>query len=594
MNFKLYFDKIKKFLSTDIFFLILISVIVFSVYGKSINYEILNFDDNSLISQNINFIADIKKLPKLLITTCYYDNNPNSYYRPVLSLSFAIETLLFGENSKVYHMMNLIFFILSIFFMYVLLNIFKFNKNMLKIILCLLTVHPALTSVSVWIAGRNDSLLTIFSILTLIFMYVYLNKNKIIYLIFTICFFCLSLFTKESAVVMLLIVPIFLYSIDKFSIKKILNIYVGLIFVVVIYLILRKFAGLNNFNDFSLLSINFIALLNKIIFSFIVYINTFFVPKYIPIMLVNYVPNTLDVINSIIFVIFLVVVYYKNFINRKLIVLGLSIFVLYSLPGFFGLNFLFHRLLLPSLGLVIIVTLFFQKIIDVLPVSKKYLMFSFFVLFCVFSNISYLQADKYSNNEIFAINSYNDAPEFHGFVGGVGNLFLDKLDYNKALEFMLLAEKIAPGSHINDIATVLCYQKRFDEAEQFLKKSIEVGKNKEVSYANLSLIYEERQDYKKSLEYAKKAYEENPYNIDMSVNLARKYLLNKMYKESIDIYIELLRLKDNESQYYYSIAFLYDKLGNKEKSLEFIKKAISLDNDNEEYKQFLSEILNSK
>ena len=94
------------------------------------------------------------------------------------------------------------------------------------------------------------------------------------------------------------------------------------------------------------------------------------------------------------------------------------------------------------------------------------------------------------------------------------------------------------------------------------------------------------------LEYAEKAYKTNPYNIEISINLARKYLLNKKYLEAIDVYLNLLKLNKKEAGYYYSISFLYEKLGDKEKSLDFIKKAIKIDDNNIKYKQFLSKILN--
>ena len=93
------------------------------------------------------------------------------------------------------------------------------------------------------------------------------------------------------------------------------------------------------------------------------------------------------------------------------------------------------------------------------------------------------------------------------------------------------------------------------------------------------------------MEYAQKAYDENPYNIKLSVNLARKYLLNEKYKEAINIYLKLLEINKKESGYYYSIAFLYDKIGDKEKAVEFVTKAIKINGNNEKYKEFLSKIL---
>lgn len=583
-------NKIKQVINTNFFFFILITIIVFSIYGKSINYELLNFDDTILISNKINFISDIKKLPEIFVTDCYYTkNSAESYYRPILSLSFVLETLLFGENSKISHTTNIILFVLSIYLMYVFLLKLKLNKYVLQSVLLLLAVHPALTSVSVWIAGRNDSLLTIFTILSLINVLEYLQNNKLKNLLLSILFFAISLFTKESATVLTVIIPLFMFSINKFNVKKLLNIYFGFILFIILYFILRNLASVNS----SSFIMEYNTFLKNIIYGFTMYISTFLSPADVPVCLFDFTPAFSDILKTIIFITLLIFVYYKNFINRRFVLFGLSFFILYLLPTFFILQFFFHRLLLPVFGLILIFVLLIQKVVEIDNIYKKYFIFSFVILFLILSYSSYLQTNKYKNNEIFTLNGYKDAPTYHVFLSSMGNLYSNKQDYDKALEFKLLAEENMPGYYLTDIAAILCYQKKFDKAEEILKKVIEFSNQKEFAYANLSLIYDEKQDYEKSLEYAEKAYKENPYNIELSVNLARKYLLNEKYQESIDIYLNLLKFKKNEAGYYYSIGFLYYKIGNKEKAIDFVKKAILLNNSNQKYKDFLLKLSDS-
>ena len=582
-------NKIKQIVNTNFFFFILVTITVFSVYGKSINYELLNFDDTTLISNKINFISDIKKLPEIFVTGCYYTkNSAESYYRPILSLSFVLETLLFGENSKVSHTTNIILFILSIYLMYVFLLKLQLNKYVLQCVLLMSAVHPALTSVSVWIAGRNDSLLTIFTILSLINVLEYLQNNKLKNLVLTIVFFAISLFTKESAIVLAVIIPVFMFSINKFNIKKLLNIYFGFILFIILYFVLRSFASVN-----SSFVTGYNTFLKNVVCGFIVYVGTMLSPADVPVCLFNFNPDFSDIIKAIIFVALLIFVYYKNFINRKLVLFGLSLFILYLLPTFLILQLFFHRLLLPVSGLILIFVLLIQKIVENYKIYKKYFIFLFVTVFLMLSYSSYLQANKYKNNEIFTLEGYKTAPEYHVFLSSMGNLYSNKQDYDKALEFKLLAEENMPGYYLTDIAAILCYQKKFDEAEEILKKVLESSNQKEFAYANLSLIYDEKQDYTKSLEYAQKAYNENPYNVELSVNLARKYLLNEKYKEAIDIYLNLLKFKKKEAGYYYSIGFLYYKTGDKEKAADFVKKAVLLNNNNQKYKEFLLKLSDS-
>lgn len=589
---KYHFDKIKKFINTNIFFFILLVVIIFSIYGKSINYEFLNLDDARLIGGNINFISDIKNLPKIFVTGCYYTKDSNdTYYRPILSLSFVLESLLFGENSKISHTTNIILFILSIYLMYVFLLKLQLNKYILRFVILLLSVHPILTSVPIWIAGRNDSLLTIFTMLSLINILEYLKRNKLKNLILSGLFFAISLFTKESAIALLVIMPILMFSVNRFNVKKLLNLYFWFLIFIVLYVILRNITGLNN--SYLLSSNNFVIFFKNMVYGFVIYISTFLTPVNVPVCLFNFSLDTFSILKAIIVILSIVFIYYKNIINRNFILLGFIFFIVYLLPTFFILEnqILFHRLLLPSVGTILIVVLLIQKIIEKNPISKKYFLCSFILLFLFLSYNSCLQADKYRNNEIFTLSGYEDAPTYYHFLINMGSMYLERQDYDKALEFMLLTEKYNPGKGLIGIASICYYKNNLDQAEVLLKKAIELNEHKANAYANLSLIYDQKQDYEKSLEYAQKAYDENPYNIELSVNLARKYLLNEQYKEAINIYLKLLEINKKESGYYYSVAFLYDKIGSKEKALEFAKKAIEINKNNEKYKEFLSKLL---
>ena len=146
---------IKNFLNTNIFFLILLTIVVFSLYGKSINFKETGLDDTSLIIQNINFISDFKNIPKLFVMSPFYDNF-TTYYRPMLSVSFAIEAFFVRDNLKLYHITNIILFILSLYLFYLFCLELKLNSIITKFVLLIIAVHPMFVSVVVWIPGRNE------------------------------------------------------------------------------------------------------------------------------------------------------------------------------------------------------------------------------------------------------------------------------------------------------------------------------------------------------------------------------------------------------------------------------------------------------
>ena len=111
---------LKNFYKTKLFFLAILFVVIFILFGKSINFDFINLDEDTLIEKNIAHLSSIKNIPKLFLTSCYFTKT-SFYYRPLLSTSFCLETSLFGFNKKIYHFTNIIMFILSLYLMYIFL-----------------------------------------------------------------------------------------------------------------------------------------------------------------------------------------------------------------------------------------------------------------------------------------------------------------------------------------------------------------------------------------------------------------------------------------------------------------------------------------
>ena len=62
---------LKNFIQTKLFFFIILSLVVFILYGKSINYEFLGPDERILIEQNIDKLSNMKNIPYFFTTSCY-------------------------------------------------------------------------------------------------------------------------------------------------------------------------------------------------------------------------------------------------------------------------------------------------------------------------------------------------------------------------------------------------------------------------------------------------------------------------------------------------------------------------------------------
>lgn len=571
--------KIKNFLSTNLAFLIILTAVVFTIYGKSINYELTKYDDDTLITRNINFIAEIGNIPKLFTTSCYYSNN-YTYYRPILTLSFAIEAITFGNNIKIYHLSNIILFIISIYLIYFFLALLRQNTAILKFICLIVAVNPLFSSNVAWIPARNDTLLIIFLCLSFINLINYLKNNTNISLfLFSMCF-GLALFTKETSLILIPMYILFIY-IFKFKItkKQILKTITVLLPILICYFYLRNIAVSNaGINIFEWQKYG-----SNILIGTMTYISEFLIPDYIPVMIYKLNINSTILIVNISFLLFLLFSLYKKFISIPNMLLGFIWIILWLLPTFLMDDYilLFHRFLIPVIGLVLIFCEFTNNIILKYPVSKKYFIIIFIILFSSYSYASYIQAGKYKNTFVFWANAYSDAQTYHVACHGFSQRYLEIGDYEKSKKYLFLAEQYSPNRYLLDIAAVLLYEKNFEDAEKLLFKSAElVPATKDLVYGNLSKLYIQKQDIKKAVEYAQMGYNLNKNDIEFSKLLITVYRLNNEFEKALNICLKLLKNDRKNPQYYYTIGILYESMNDYVNATKYISEGLKFAPDN--------------
>ncbi|MEA5001293.1 MAG: glycosyltransferase family 39 protein [Endomicrobiaceae bacterium] len=555
-----------KILKKEIIFLIFLTVSVFAVYGKSIFFNFVDLDDDILITSNINYISNIHNVPKFFITSCYYSDQ-YLYYRPVLNISFAIDAMILRADPKIYHFTNIILFILSIYLFYLFLLKLNIDRTILKFVCLLTAVHPIFASCVVWVLARNDTLLVVFIMLSFINFINFLEQNKIRYLFFYSLFFTVALFTKETALILLpvyvLFAYVFNYKITKKSFATNIVIFVPVLFI---YFVLRKISVVNfcilkyltNCHEYILNILNITA----------TYIGKFVIADYIPVMLYNVRADIVTVLINAVVLVFLAVLIFKKIIDKKIIIFSLTWFIVCLLPTFLQFEnvFLPHRFILPSLAIILLVSKFVKFFVDKYPVSKKYLYVLFFVLFATFSYSSYMQADKYKNSDVFWVNAYVDAPEYHAACAGLAKIYMKIGQTDKAENLIRKALNYKFSyRYLIALADILFMENDIDEAEKlYLQVLDNIKGSNEIIYRALSELYYRKKDFSKATEYAQKAYDLLPYNIDYSKNLAKMYEINGEYLKAANLYMGLLEFDKDNGEYKRKINFLHTKTDNKE------------------------------
>ncbi|MGE4385789.1 MAG: tetratricopeptide repeat protein, partial [Endomicrobiaceae bacterium] len=141
---------------------------------------------------------------------------------------------------------------------------------------------------------------------------------------------------------------------------------------------------------------------------------------------------------------------------------------------------------------------------------KIYSVLLFVFLTVIFSYLSYYNANKYKDADIFWKNAYADAENYHVACQGLAKRYLYSGNYSKAKELLFKAKKLKNLYDYDlDIASVSITEGNFDEAENRLLRLIKLKENF-IALKYLSEIYFVKGDIEKSHVYAEKAFKLNP------------------------------------------------------------------------------------
>lgn len=192
---------------------VIIFIIVFIVFGNTI-FNKYALDDEFVIKNNSLVMKGFKGIPEI-ISTQYFKNKAASFgYRPITKIAFAIEYEIFGLNPAISHLINILLYAIACIILFKLLIKILLERTgpiFIFIITLIWIIHPLHTEVVASLKNREELLYFLFSLLSLKYFILYVEKHKIFYLFSAIILYSLSFFTKQSAISFALIIPLVLW-----------------------------------------------------------------------------------------------------------------------------------------------------------------------------------------------------------------------------------------------------------------------------------------------------------------------------------------------------------------------------------------------
>lgn len=602
-------------------------------------------------------------------------------YRPVSQMLFATEWQMVPNSTTFYHLMNILWYALSASLLYVLLRVLFRNCNLFfsLIIALIFVANPMHTEVVANIKSRDELCCFAFIIISMIFALKYVESGRWYYLPSLLCAYLLAIFSKESAITALVLIPLVVYFFsDCKSFKKYFSIFAVIAIVAVFYLVARHFV-LSAYPPSKVTLIqNYLAdqpfdiRLGSAMWLLLKYLVLAFVPyrqvcdysfSYLPYVSLQ---NWRFVLSFVIYVALFVYAMWK--IRKKDIlsfcilfwIVSMSIYanIVYLIGASFADRFLFMPILATSIAFVeilfrlwkvkgcatspmalkvvsiVVVLLFsFVTIVRAADWKDSYTLFStdaekvkndariYFYLGDVLREKAIISRDSatFVNNMKSAIDSYsesllicNEYPDCYanlGFCYLQLGVRLQNMEYlKKAAQSLDSSLRLNIGAAaLYNRAEVAYYMGDFTKAVDCYLSALESGNHRmQSAYLNIANSYFQLQKYDQAVEYYQKAIDYNPNNLtpyQMEINIfsaeerwiyvlsvAEREIQNfpniddgyffagvaycqlNKYSEAEKYFNETLRVNPDNYNAYFNLAYIYDRIGDSEKSALMTQK----------------------
>lgn len=552
-------------------------IIGFLIYGNALNSPFI-MDDQYTVQNNI-FLTDWKYLPQIFSQNLFAGGDGScNYWRPIETLSLAIDYRLGGSAPFVYHLDNLLWHIFASSLLYsVLLRLTKNNPASFLTALIFL-IHPLQIEAVTFITGRGDPMSAVFTLASFLFFWHYSNDTpKLKHLLASLFFFSLSLLTHERSLVFPAILILYFFTAYENLIftnwKKKLMILAPFAIITLAYLLLRLIF-INFGSEFNMLKMNGYspATLPLVYLRGIaIYAGLLFFPASLYMERMAQFPGSFfdsTVILGTILVIASIVIFFVALKKNKLVAFFIGwfwIFLSLSLYALPSMGFLWdHWLYLPMVGFWMPLALIALGKID--QTKKAFVRIGLIILIVLFLL-------GFSVRSIIRNEDWNYTISF----------------FEKALE-----SGACPTTLYNVLGMVYVDSGRLEEAKEAFQKSIASGNQMFEPFYNLGMTYERLGEPDHAIEMLELVLKKNPLATPAYDELQKLYVSEGRLDDAINVTQKALMINPNDTFMLANLGILYGNKGDFSNARNYLEKAVELDPHTAYYKEALEELASVK
>jgi tetratricopeptide (TPR) repeat protein len=592
--------------------IVIITIVTLLLYANTFTHEFA-YDDASVISSNSYVQEGVGGIKKILTQGSWDGFKPAEnmkIYRPFQLLVFAVQYEFFKLNPTPYHIINVLFYALLNCLLFLLLKQFWNNKYpyLPLLIVLLFATHPVHVEVAANLKGSADLFGMLHATAAFLFLFYYIHKKKVYYIVFACFFYLLSLASKEIAVTYIGVFPLAMYFFTELKLKSIIKNTTPFILVIGLYLLIRflvfdgnsssSLTHVDDFDNVLLLAETSSQEIGMRLWSLGKNLQLLIFPDPLRMMYVyDDIPFTevYDFIAISTFLVYLLLTFVSIFYFRKksILVFGIVFYLLtislFSNTYAFMPNILAERwLLIPSFGFCIVLgVLLYRALVSVSTLSN--FIKSNILIVPIISIILFLYSFKtfdrnydWKNDATIFAADIKTCPNNQIVLRGHGTELMRSSEPEKIKEGIIYLEKARKqlptryGTN-NNIGIAYLKLKDFDKAAVAFERELQLApKNKTTisqlwgSYNKAGIELMDSNDPKKikeSLFYFIKAQKLVPTNYQAIHNLGKAYYMLRDMDSAIATYESIFQAVPQKHDSAFALGLVYNTAKKHEEAL---------------------------
>lgn len=217
----------------------LIISVCMALYANTLTMDFV-WDDLYQIKENSQ-IRSLKNIHSLFTSNVWagVKGLTSNYYRPVFSLSLALDYFFWKDAPFGYHLTNVLLHAIVSCIVYITaLRLLQSNKAAIFSGL-IFAVHPVHSEAVSWVSARNEMLSAFFMLGSFYLYIIYSGNKRLVYMILSLFSFFFALLSKEMAVTLPLIILFYAIFLDKIRLKRAMAYFLIYCLILAVYFTVR-------------------------------------------------------------------------------------------------------------------------------------------------------------------------------------------------------------------------------------------------------------------------------------------------------------------------------------------------------------------